>query len=114
MNREQLQGQWGQLKGKVQEKWGKLTEEDLTECKGKGEQLIAKLVVRYGITKEEAEKKLDAFLGNFDAAGKEVQSVLHNIASVVEDCQTFAKDKPVLALTLVMGVGMLIGLAMAR
>lgn len=31
MNRDQIQGDWKQLTGKVKEKWGKLTDDDLTD-----------------------------------------------------------------------------------
>ena len=31
MNQDRIAGQWKQLKGKIKEKWGKLTDDDLTE-----------------------------------------------------------------------------------
>lgn len=57
-NTETLQGQWMQVKGKVKEKWGKLTDDDLTQINGKRDILLGKLQERYGIQKEQAEKQL--------------------------------------------------------
>lgn len=61
MNREQLEGNWKQLKGAVKEKWGKLTDDDLTIAEGKADKLMGRLQERYGLTKEAAEKELEAF-----------------------------------------------------
>ena len=62
MNWDQIQGDWKQLTGKVKEKWGKLTDNDLTVIAGKRDQLAGVLQERYGYAKEQAEKELDEFL----------------------------------------------------
>jgi uncharacterized protein YjbJ (UPF0337 family) len=61
MNMDVLKGDWKQLQGKVKEKWGKLTDDDLTLIAGKRDQLQGKLQERYGYAKEEAQKELDDF-----------------------------------------------------
>jgi uncharacterized protein YjbJ (UPF0337 family) len=58
MNTDQIKGSWKQLKGKIKEKWGKLTDDDLTVIAGERDQLLGKLQERYGYTKEQAEKEL--------------------------------------------------------
>ena len=40
MNAEILKGQWNEIKGDIKAKWGKLTDDDLTEIEGKEEKLI--------------------------------------------------------------------------
>lgn len=40
MNSDTIQGNWKQLKGKIKEQWGKLTDDDLTVINGKAEQLV--------------------------------------------------------------------------
>jgi uncharacterized protein YjbJ (UPF0337 family) len=62
MNRDQMQGNWKQFKGKLQEKWGKLTNDDLDVVNGKTEQLVGKIQERYGIAREEAEKQVKEWL----------------------------------------------------
>lgn len=58
MNKEQISGQWDQLKGKMKETWGKLTDDDFDLYNGKKDQFFGKLKESYGIGKEEAEKKM--------------------------------------------------------
>jgi uncharacterized protein YjbJ (UPF0337 family) len=68
MNWEKVQGNWKQFKGKVKEKWGKLTDDDLTVVAGKREQLAGILQKKYGYAKEQAEKELDEFTRSLDKA----------------------------------------------
>ena len=59
MNKDIIEGNWAQLKGKVKEQWGKLTDDDLDVIAGKKDQLLGKIQERQGITKNEAEKQLN-------------------------------------------------------
>ena len=63
MNWDEIKGNWKQFQGKVKEKWGKLTDDDLTTIAGKRDQLAGILQKRYGYAKEQAEKELDDFAG---------------------------------------------------
>ncbi len=40
MNNDILKGNWKEVKGSVKEKWGKLTDDHLTEIDGKKDQLV--------------------------------------------------------------------------
>lgn len=62
MNWDQVQGKWKQTSGQLREKWGKLTDDDLNMIVGQREQLIGRLQERYGIAKEEAERRADEFV----------------------------------------------------
>jgi len=61
MNADTLRGQWTQLKGKIREQWGKLTDDDLDEIQGRAEQLVGRLQQRYGIARDEAQRQFDAW-----------------------------------------------------
>jgi len=61
MNWDTIKGQWTQVKGKVREQWGKLTDDDLDTIAGKKDQLVGKLQERYGYAKEKAQKEVDDF-----------------------------------------------------
>jgi uncharacterized protein YjbJ (UPF0337 family) len=61
MNWDQIEGQWKQFTGKVRTKWGKLTDDDISQVKGKRDILAGRIQQRYGIAKEEAERQLDDF-----------------------------------------------------
>jgi uncharacterized protein YjbJ (UPF0337 family) len=67
MNWDRIEGNWKQLTGKVKEKWGKLTDDDLTALGGKKDQLAGKLQERYGYEKDQAERELDEFARTLDA-----------------------------------------------
>jgi uncharacterized protein YjbJ (UPF0337 family) len=58
MNWDQMSGRWKNVKGKVREKWGKLTDDDLDVINGKREQLVGTIQRRYGETRENAEKQV--------------------------------------------------------
>jgi len=58
VNEDILRGQWTQLKGKVREKWGKLTNDDLDQIQGRAQQLIGRIQERYGVARDEAERQV--------------------------------------------------------
>ena len=58
MNKDTVQGNWKQLKGKVKEQWGKLTDDDFDVVAGKRDQLLGKIQERHGISRDEAEKQV--------------------------------------------------------
>ncbi|HEY2629397.1 MAG TPA: CsbD family protein [Usitatibacter sp.] len=61
MNWDRVEGNWKQLKGKVREQWGKLTNDDLDVIAGKRDKLSGRIQETYGIQKDEAEKQITAF-----------------------------------------------------
>jgi uncharacterized protein YjbJ (UPF0337 family) len=70
MNWDQIEGQWTQLKGKIKEQWGKLTDDDLDTVGGKRDQLIGRIQERYGYEKDKAERELDDFARRCDTKVK--------------------------------------------
>jgi uncharacterized protein YjbJ (UPF0337 family) len=74
MNSDQLHGKWKQVTGKVKEKWGKLTNDDLDVIQGRQEQLVGKIQERYGIVKEEAEKQVNEFVKALNAEDRAEQT----------------------------------------
>lgn len=58
MNEEQISGNWKQFKGKIQEQWGKLTDDDFDVIEGKRDQLVGRIEERHGIARSEAEKQM--------------------------------------------------------
>ena len=61
MNWDRIEGNWKQLKGKVRETWGRLTDDELDSIAGRREKLAGSLQESYGIAKHEADKQIDAF-----------------------------------------------------
>jgi len=61
MNKDTVEGNWKQLKGKVKEQWGKLTDDDFDVIAGKRDQLLGRIQERHGISRDEAEKQVKAW-----------------------------------------------------
>jgi uncharacterized protein YjbJ (UPF0337 family) len=61
MNWDRIEGNWKQFKGKVKERWGKLTDDELDVIAGKRDQLNGTLQKAYGISKDEAEQQISGF-----------------------------------------------------
>jgi uncharacterized protein YjbJ (UPF0337 family) len=59
MDWNRVEGNWKQIKGKVKEKWGKLTDDDLDVIGGRRDQLEGKLQERYGLAKDQVRKDID-------------------------------------------------------
>jgi uncharacterized protein YjbJ (UPF0337 family) len=57
-----LKGQWNQLKGRVRQQWGRLTDDDVSQIKGERDILIGKIQEHYGRTRIEAEAELAGWL----------------------------------------------------
>jgi uncharacterized protein YjbJ (UPF0337 family) len=59
MNKDHIEGNWLQVKGKVKEKWGKLTDDDLDVIEGNTDQLVGRIQERYGVAEDEAQKQVE-------------------------------------------------------
>ncbi|MEO8357412.1 MAG: CsbD family protein [Chloroflexota bacterium] len=66
MNKDVLEGKWMQLKGKVKQQWGKLTDDELDKMSGRYDELAGIIQERYGYSREEAANELDMFLTKLD------------------------------------------------
>jgi uncharacterized protein YjbJ (UPF0337 family) len=62
MNWDRIQGNWKQFKGKAQQQWGELTDDDLDVVEGKREELAGRLQQRYGYARDQAEREIDSWL----------------------------------------------------
>lgn len=59
MNWNIIEGKWKEMTGSVQEQWGKLTHDELTEINGKRDKLEGMIQAKYGVTQEAAAKQVD-------------------------------------------------------
>jgi uncharacterized protein YjbJ (UPF0337 family) len=57
-----LKGNWHQVKGKIKENWGSLTDDTLNEIEGREEALVGAIMKEYSITEEQARQDLNEFL----------------------------------------------------
>jgi uncharacterized protein YjbJ (UPF0337 family) len=61
MNWDHIEGQWKDMKGRIREQWGKLTDDDIDVIAGKRDQLIGRIQQRYGTVKDDAERQVREF-----------------------------------------------------
>jgi uncharacterized protein YjbJ (UPF0337 family) len=61
MNWDRIEGNWNQYKGSAKQQWGKLTDDQLDVSSGKRDVLAGKIQEAYGISKDEAEKQVNAW-----------------------------------------------------
>lgn len=62
MNWDIVEGKWGQLKGTLRQKWGKLTDSDLETVRGEKDKFVGLLQERYGKRRDEVEEEVDEWL----------------------------------------------------
>ncbi len=64
MNKDIMEGNWKELKGRIREQWGKLTDDQLDQVEGRWEQLAGVVQKQYGISRDEAEVQIARFREN--------------------------------------------------
>jgi len=59
MNKLQFKGSWNEIKGKLKQSYGNLTDDDLLFAEGKDEELVGRLQKKQGKTKEEVRQEIE-------------------------------------------------------
>lgn len=81
VTREELKGQWNEVKGRLQEHWGQLTDDDLARARGSADQLVGVVQQRTGATRREIEAFLTSIVGE-GKVGDRVSEVAQQYADV--------------------------------
>jgi uncharacterized protein YjbJ (UPF0337 family) len=55
-----FKGQWNEIKGKLKQKYGQLTDDDLTFAEGKDDEMLGRLQKKLGTTKEKLRKEIES------------------------------------------------------
>jgi uncharacterized protein YjbJ (UPF0337 family) len=77
MNWDRVQGNWKQFKGQVQEKWGKLTDDQFAAINGRREILAGKIQEAYGIGRDEAERQIQDLANSLQEASTQGDAAAH-------------------------------------
>ena len=59
MEWDEIAAKWMQFKGSAKQTWGKFTDDDLDYIAGTRDRLIGRLQEKYGIAREEAERRAE-------------------------------------------------------
>jgi uncharacterized protein YjbJ (UPF0337 family) len=73
MKWDQIQGDWKLLTGKVREKWGRLTDDDLIGIAGKRDRFSGLLQERYGYAREQSDREIEKFTKSLTPNDSEAQ-----------------------------------------
>ncbi len=87
VTREELIGHWNEVKGRLREQWGELTEDDLQRARGSADQLVGVVQQRTGATKAEVEAFIDRV---FEGSTRE--QLKERVDHYAEAAQRFAGD----------------------
>lgn len=61
MNWDTAKGDWKQFTGKIREKWGEFTDDELQQARGRREQFEGLLQKKFGLAKDEVKRQVDEF-----------------------------------------------------
>ena len=73
MNKDIIQGSWKELKGKVKQQWGKLTDDEVSRLDGSYEKLEGQLQKTYGYEKDRVEKEINEFVSRYYTKSSETE-----------------------------------------
>lgn len=65
-NKDVLEGKWKELRGRVRQQWGKLTDDELDRISGRYDELTGLVQQKYGYTVEKARDEVDQFIKKLD------------------------------------------------
>jgi len=128
MNQQTLNGQWSEIKGKISEKWGELTDNDLKQANANVEQLIGVIQRKTGESREAINSFFDsiaaedgmlnmaseAVRGYANTAGESAQEfagqAMQQAKDGYEQTEQLIKDRPMESLAVCFSVGIITGL----
>ncbi|MEQ9409341.1 MAG: CsbD family protein [Fuerstiella sp.] len=84
ITQQELQGNWNQLKGVLQDRWGQLTDEDLSRAKGSVDQLVGVIQQKTGATRTDVESCCQNALRNGAAGLADAAEQVRSYASELE------------------------------
>ena len=132
INQQVLEGNWNQLKGKIERKWGQLTDSDLGQFQGNVDELIGTIQQKTGEGREAIEGFLQDLTERGGAAASQAASAARQYAQWTTDsvrgsarhaadqvrdgfaeAQSLVYDYPGRALAVCFGIGLLAGWAIA-
>lgn len=132
VNKQVLEGNWNEIKGKLRERWGHLSGDELESAHGNVEQLVGAIQRRTGEARESVEKYLEeltsdgasvmtqaaeSLRGYADVAKESVEEAAHYAADSMragyEKTEGLVKKRPMESLAVCFGAGLITGVVVA-
>ena len=131
-NQQTLEGNWNQIKGKLRDKWGQLTDDDLPQIRGDAEQIIGAIQRKTGEGREAIEQYLQEISGSaasaISTAAATVRDYAQHASETVQhtakqagdqmragynEAERFVRDRPGESMLVCFGVGLITGVVIA-
>jgi uncharacterized protein YjbJ (UPF0337 family) len=132
INQQILEGNWNEIKGKLRQKWGQLTDDDFPQIRGEAEQIIGIIQRKTGEAREAIERYLHEVSGSAasavgaaaetvcDCAQHASETVQHTakrtadqVRAGYDEAERFVRDRPGESLLVCFGVGVIAGVVIA-
>jgi len=124
-----LEGNWNEIKSKLRQRWGQLTDDDLPQIRGDAEQIIGAIQRKTGEAREEIEKYLQEMVGSAasaigtaaetvsdyaqhasEAAQHTAKQAADHVLAGCNEAERFVRDRPGASLAVCFGVGLITGI----
>ena len=92
VTRQQLEGKWNEVSGRIKEKWGVMTDDDLSRAEGSVERLVGVIQQKTGQAREEVERFLDSIVAGSRPAMERIASTAKDYAASARDYAAEAQD----------------------
>ncbi len=93
ITREELKGHWNELRGRIKEKWGQLTDDELMQTEGNSDQLIGLIQRKTGEGREQITRFFDSFMESSGDKATDMMGQAGEVANkVAETAQQYAQD----------------------
>lgn len=128
----EIEGNWNKIKGRIQERWGDVTDDELGKARGNVNQLVGAIQQKTGEAREAIEHFIeDVASGGSSMVGKAARTASHyaeqaaeaarrgyqqasgQISAGVEQAQETVRQRPVESLVVAFGAGMIVGVVTA-
>ena len=94
MDWTRVEGNWKQIKGRVKERWGELTDDDLTAIAGRRDRLEGMIQERYGYAKETARREIEDWYRSLESnLAEEIESLRSGIRSLASTVERIAQEE---------------------
>jgi uncharacterized protein YjbJ (UPF0337 family) len=132
ISQQELTGGWTQLKGQLKNKWGQLTDNDLTQVEGNVESLIGLIQRKTGTARRDVEEFLDQSVGDASSVMNRIASNAQNYAQQAseavsqgydemadrvqdgyEQAEEMIRSRPAESLSVAFGAGIVTGIVVA-
>ena len=131
-NQQMFEGNWNEIKGKLRQKWGQLTDAELPQIRGDAEQIIGAIQLKTGESRAAIEEYLREISSSaasaIGAAAETVRDYAQHASETVQhtakhaadrvragynEAECFVRDRPGKSLLVCFGVGLIAGVVIA-